>query len=64
MTLARLLLPLLMCWTGTVFAGMVDPLTVDIDATDALRFATLMKDGAMPKAAGLQRVILTGADRG
>ena len=64
MTMGRLLLPLLMCWTSTVFAGTVDPLTVDIDATDALRFAKLMRDGAVPKAADLQRVILKGRTGG
>lgn len=64
MTFRRLLLPLLMCWTSTVFASTVDPLTVDIDATDALRFAKLMKDGAVPKAADLQRGYLDGAGLG
>ena len=64
MTMGRLLVTLLVCWTGTVFAGTVDPLTVDIDATDALRFATLMKDGAVPAAADLPRGYLDGAGLG
>ncbi|MEW7850406.1 DUF2268 domain-containing putative Zn-dependent protease [Massilia aurea] len=64
MTIGRWLVPLLMCCTSTVFAGTVDPLTVDIDATDALRFAQLMKEGAVPKAADLQRGYLDGAGMG
>ena len=64
MTIRCFLLPLLMCWSSAVVAGAVDPLTVDIDATDALRFAQLMKDGAVPRAADLQRGYLDGAGLG
>jgi hypothetical protein len=42
----------------------VDPLAADIDARDALRFAQLMKDGALPTAGLLQRGYLDGAGRG
>lgn len=44
--------------------GGVDPLAADIDASDALRFAPLMKDGAVPAAATLQRDYLDGAGLG
>jgi len=64
MTCRRLLLPVLALWTGTVLAAGVDPLTVDIDARDALRFADLMKDGAVPTADALQRGYLDGAGPG
>lgn len=64
MRLARRLLPLLMLWTGAVSAAGVDPLTVDIDVRDALRFANLMKDGAVPTADALQRSYLDGAGPG
>jgi hypothetical protein len=50
-----MLLPVLALWTGIVSAAGVDPLTVDIDARDALRFASLMQDGAVPTAEALQR---------
>jgi hypothetical protein len=59
-----LLLPVLALWTGAVLAAGVDPLTVDIDARDALRFAALMKDGAVPTADMLQRGYLDGAGPG
>lgn len=42
----------------------LDPLSVDIDARDALRFAKLMKDGAVPTADILQRDYLDGAGLG
>jgi hypothetical protein len=61
---SRLLLPVLSLWTGAVLAAGVDPLTVDIDARDALRFANLMKDGAVPTADALQRGYLDGAGPG
>jgi hypothetical protein len=48
-------------WTGAVCAAGVDPLTVDIDAREALRFARLMQDGAVPTADVLQRGYLDGA---
>jgi hypothetical protein len=57
-------LPLLALWTGAVLAAGVDPLTADIDVRDALRFASLMKDGAVPTAAALQRGYLDGAGPG
>ena len=60
----RLLLPALALWTGAVLAAGADPLTVDIDARDALRFAGLMKDGAVPTADALQRGYLDGAGPG
>jgi hypothetical protein len=59
-----LVLPLLALWAGTVGAAGVDPLTVDIDARDALRFARLMQDGAVPTADALQRGYLDGAGPG
>nr|WP_052170342.1 hypothetical protein [Massilia sp. JS1662] len=64
MTRRRLLLPVLALWTGAVLAAGVDPLTADIDARDALRFANLMKDGAVPTADALQRGYLDGAGPG
>jgi hypothetical protein len=64
MKFGKLLLPVLMLWTGSVFAAGVDPLTADIDARDALRFANLMQDGAVPTADVLQRGYLDGAGPG
>jgi hypothetical protein len=64
MKFSKLLLPVLMLWAGTVLAAGVDPLTADIDARDALRFANLMKDGAVPTADALQRGYLDGAGPG
>lgn len=64
MKFGKLLLPVLALWTGAVLAAGVDPLTVDIDARDALRFANLMKDGAVPTADALQRGYLDGAGEG
>ncbi|MFC4929266.1 gliding motility protein GldB-related protein [Massilia sp. GCM10023247] len=45
-------------------AAGVDPLTADIDARDALRFAPLMQDSALPTADILQRAYLDGAGLG
>lgn len=42
----------------------VDPLAADIDARDALRFASLMNADALPSAQVLQRGYLDGAGRG
>lgn len=42
----------------------VDPLAAQIDARDAIRFARLMQDGAVPTAAILQRDYLDGAGLG
>jgi hypothetical protein len=64
MTFSKLLLPVLALWTGAVLAAGVDPLAADIDARDALRFANLMKDGAVPTADALQRGYLDGAGPG
>jgi hypothetical protein len=64
MKFIRRCLPLLALWTGAVLAAGVDPLTADIDARDALRFASLMQDGAVPTAAVLQRGYLDGAGPG
>ena len=49
---------------NTSAVASVDPLTSDIDAHDALRFARLMKDGAVPTADILQRDYLDGAGLG
>lgn len=49
--------------TATASAG-VDPLTAEIDISDAQRFAGLMKDGAVPTADALQHGYLDGAGRG
>jgi hypothetical protein len=57
----KLLLPALALSTGVVLAAGVDPLNADIDAHEALRFARLMKDGAVPTADVLQREYLDGA---
>lgn len=46
-----------------VIAG-VDPLTAEIDARDAIRFARLMENGAVPTADLLQRAYLDGAGLG
>jgi len=74
MKLTRLLLPLLLplalLWNGAVGAAApgvdpgVDPLLADIDAHDAVRFARLLQDGALPDAAALQRGYLIGAGAG
>lgn len=45
-------------------ASGVDPLAADIDARDAIRFAQLMQDGAVPPAATLQRDYLDGSGPG
>lgn len=51
--------------TSLALAGPgVDPLAADIDASDALRFARLMQDGAVPTADALQHGYLDGAGRG
>jgi hypothetical protein len=50
--------------TGASRVNGVDPLTADIDARDALRFARLMKDGNVPTADILQRNYLDGAGLG
>lgn len=63
----RLLLSLALLCTGAVGAAAttgVDPLLADIDAHDALRFARLMQDGALPSAEVLQRGYLDGAGAG
>jgi len=49
---------------STAVSAGIDPLAADIDARDALRFASLMKDGAVPTAATLQRDYLEGAGLG
>lgn len=49
---------------GTAPITGVDPLTAEIDARDALRFAQLMKDGSVPTATILQRDYLDGAGLG
>lgn len=64
MKFGKLLLPVMALWTGAVLAAGVDPLTADIDARDALRFANLMKDGAVPAADVLQHGYLDGAGAG
>jgi hypothetical protein len=46
------------------FAPGVDPLAAEIDARDALRFANLMKNGAVPTADILQRDYLDRAGLG
>lgn len=50
--------------TSASSAAGIDPLTADIDMHDALRFARLMKDGAVPTADVLQRDYLDGAGLG
>lgn len=49
---------------GDVRCAGVDPLTAEIDARDAVRFAALMKDGAVPTAQVLQHGYLDGAGSG
>lgn len=49
-------------WTSAV-AG-VDPLVAGVGTRDALRFAALLQDGAVPTAAILQRDYLDGAGHG
>lgn len=53
-----------MLWAGFALAAGVDPLAADIDARDALRFARLMRDGAVPTADILQRDYLDGSGAG
>ncbi|MGZ7064305.1 MAG: gliding motility protein GldB-related protein [Candidatus Angelobacter sp.] len=50
--------------SGASSATAADPLAADIDARDAVRFAQLMKDGALPSADALQRNYLDGAGLG
>jgi hypothetical protein len=49
---------------ASAVAAGVDPLAAEIDARDALRFAHLMKDNALPTAEILQRDYLDGAGLG
>lgn len=60
----NLLLSALALWSGAALAAGVDPLTADINARDAQRFAKLMQDGALPSAEALQRGYLDGAGQG
>jgi hypothetical protein len=60
----NMFLPVALLWTSAALAAGVDPLAADIDARDALRFAQLMKDGAVPTAEILQRDYLDGAGPG
>ncbi|PHV07975.1 hypothetical protein CSQ96_08845 [Janthinobacterium sp. BJB412] len=64
MKIRNVLLAVAMLWTSAVLAAGVDPLAADIGARDALRFANLMKDGAVPTADILQREYLDGAGPG
>jgi hypothetical protein len=64
MKFANLLLPLTLLCASAVAAPGVDPLAADVDARDALRFAQLMKDSALPTADILQRGYLDGAGEG
>jgi len=50
--------------TNTTTVVGVDPLTAEIDARDALRFAQLMKDASVPTAKILQRDYLDGGGLG
>jgi len=51
-------------WASAALAAGVDPMAASIDATDAIRFAKLMNDGAIPSAEILQREYLDGAGPG
>lgn len=64
MKIRDVLLPVALLWTSVVLAADVDPLAAEIDARDALRFANLMKDDAVPTAEILQREYLDGAGIG
>jgi hypothetical protein len=68
MKIRKLVLPLAALWTSAVLAAGVgpgvDPLLADIGTRDALRFANLMKDGAVPTAEVLQRDYLDGSGPG
>jgi len=64
MKIKNLLLSVVALGASAVFAAPADPLTVEIDARDALRFAALMKDDAIPTAEVLQRHYLDGAGAG
>lgn len=64
MRIRNVLLPVAVLWTSAVLAASVDPLAAEIGARDALRFANLMKDGAVPTAEILQREYLDGAGPG
>ncbi|KRC00899.1 MULTISPECIES: hypothetical protein [unclassified Duganella] len=60
----HLLFPVAALCSSAVFAAAVDPLTVDIGADDARRFANLMKENAVPAAEILQREYLDRAGPG
>ena len=64
MKLRNSLVAAALLWVGAVLAAGVDPLTVQLDATDAIRFARLMTDGAVPTAEVLQREYLDNAGPG
>ena len=64
MTIRTFLFGTALLFAGTVLAAGVDPMTAAIDASDATRFAKLMKDGAVPTADVLQRDYLDGAGPG
>jgi len=64
MKIRNMLLCVAVMWSGAVLGAGVDPLAAEIDASDALRFARLMQDGAVPTAETLQRDYLDGAGPG
>ena len=64
MKIANSLVAAALLWGGAALAAGVDPMAARIDATDAIRFARLMDDGALPTAEALQRGYLDGAGPG
>lgn len=64
MKITTVFLPAALLWTSAVLASGVDPLAAEIGTRDAFRFASLMKDGAVPTAEILQRGYLDGAGPG
>lgn len=64
MKIRKLLLSFAVLCSGSAVGAGVDPLAAEIGMRDALRFAALMKDGALPSADALQRGYLDERARG
>ena len=64
MKLRNIVLLLFLIWFSSAFADGVDPLLVDLNTSDALKFSVLMKNGLVPSAETLQHDYLDGAGLG
>jgi len=64
MTIRKFFFFALLLSAGTAGAAGIAPMSAEIDASDAIRFAKLLKDGALPSADIIQRDYLDGAGHG